>query len=548
MGRQKKTFEKQLKKSFVFIIMIPILFLGGFIFYSSFRYVKEERMAEINNRIEQNEIDLQNRMEQSEKSLIYAVSNYTLQDFLQVNTSYYIKLNEMAKNVGPLLYNTILSNQYYKKLRIYTDKEYTIMDDLIHSSAEVREEAWYQQIVQSDAIGWYFQDGKLFVAKRIKTSYPVKTLGVMKVDLDTDIFSNSFGIFENVPVYIQILAGNEVIYEYGNKEYSLKSGFIRTDSLGDSGWDIRYMISKEYFRQEIAGVLLPMLFIITVLFMVWFSIHMFSKILLKDVVVLVQEVNEIQKGNLDVSIRESEIEDINILAASLQSMMNRIKQLIKQVYVKEIERQSIELDLLQAKINPHFLYNNLSAINWLALDCGQERIYEITTEMATFYRTALNKGKNVDRLSVEMTNIRAYIKLLEISHENSFDVEYEVPEELLNYMIPIFILQPLVENAVEHGIEQLRAKRGFLRISAYKDDRYMTLSVFDNGTELYGKIGKGEMQVSEYGYGTSNVHRRIQLLCGEDCGLTVSADETGTMASIKLKEVRAIEMVSEKES
>lgn len=548
MSKQKKSFEKQLKKSFVLIIMIPVLFLGGFILYSSFRYVKEERLVEINNRIEQNEIDLRNRMEQSEKSLIYVVSNYTLQDFLQMNSSNYLELNEVAKNVSPLLYNTILSNQYYKKLRIYTDKEYTIMDDLIHSSTEVHEEVWYQQILQSDEIGWYFQDEKLFVAKRIKTSYPVKTLGTMKVDLDTDIFRNSFGVFENVPIYIQILAENEIIYEYGNEEYAFNPGFVRTDLLGNSGWNIRYIISKSYFRQEIAGILLPMLFIITVLCMVWFSIHMLSKILLKDIVVLVQEVNEIQKGNLDINIEESEIEDINILAVSLQSMMKRIKQLIKQVYIKEIERQSIELDLLQAKINPHFLYNNLSAINWLALDCGQDRIYEITTEMATFYRTALNKGKNVDKLSVEITNIRAYIKLLEISHENSFDVEYEISEELLDYMIPIFILQPLVENAVEHGIEQLRTKRGFLRISGYIDDKYMILSVFDNGMELYEKIGKGIMQISEHGYGTSNVHRRIQLLCGDDCGLTVSADENGTIASIKLKEVRAIEMVSEKES
>ena len=216
--------------------------------------------------------------------------------------------------------------------------------------------------------------------------------------------------------------------------------------------------------------------------------------------------------------------------------------------MKEIERQSIELDLLQAKINPHFLYNNLSAINWLALDCGQDRIYEITTEMATFYRTALNRGKNVDRLSVEIANIRSYVNLLQISHENSFDIEYDIEEGLLDDIIPIFILQPLVENAVEHGIDQLRAKRGILRISGYTEGGYLVLSVFDNGTALYDKSGKGAMQISEYGYGTSNVHRRIQILCGEDCGLTVSADEEGTTASIKLKEIRAIEILSKKES
>lgn len=549
MNREKKSFERQLRKSFVLIIMIPVFLLGTFILFSSFRYVKKERLSEISNRIDQNEIDLKNRMEQSNKSLVYVVSNYTLQGFLEIDTVDYMKLNEASKNVSPLLYNTVLSNQYFRKLRIYADKKYTIMNDLIHSSEETQCEEWYLQAREADEIGWWFQEDGLFITKRIRTSYPVKTLGVMKVDLDTDLFRESFGVFENVPLYIQILDQNKTIYEYGNAEYAQTAGLVRTDPLGNSGWDIRYTVDRSYFHQEIAGLLLPMLIIVAVLGIVWVSIRMISKILLKDIVTLVQEVNEIQKGNLDVKIRESEIEDVDILARSLQSMMNRIKQLIGQVYVKEIERQNIELDLLQAKINPHFLYNNLSAINWLALDCGQDRIYEITTEMATFYRTALNKGKNVDKLSVEITNIRAYIRLLEIAHEDSFDVEYQIDGELMEYKIPIFILQPLVENAVEHGIDQLREMRGIIRISACKtDDKYMELSVFDNGTALYEKTGKIVMSVSDYGYGTSNVHKRIQLLCGEDCGLTITADERGTTAVMKLREVRAIEMVSEKES
>ena len=145
-------------------------------------------------------------------------------------------------------------------------------------------------------------------------------------------------------------------------------------------------------------------------------------------------------------------EEIHVLAQSIQGMLGKIKQLIRQVYAKEIERQDLELNLLQAKISPHFLYNNLSAINWLAIDCGEEKISEITTEMATFYRTALNKGNNIDRLSVEITNIKSYINLQLIAHENEFDVEYDIDEGLLECVVPIFILQPLVENAIEHGI------------------------------------------------------------------------------------------------
>ncbi len=549
MNREKKSFERQLKKSFVLIIMIPVLLLGTFILFSSFRYVQKERLVELNNRIDQNEIDLENRMEQSKKSLVYAVSNYTLQDFLEIDTGNFMKLNEASKNVSPLLYNTVLSNQYYGKLRIYTDKNYTMMDDLLRSSEEVQGEAWYAETGETDEIGWWFQGEELFITKRIRTSYPVKTLGVMKVDLDTDLFRESFGVLEKVPLYVRILDQNGTVYEYGNAEYAQTAGFVRTDPLGDSGWNIWYTVDKSYFHQEVAGLLLPMLIIAAVLCIVWISIRMISKVLLRDIVTLVQEVNEIQRGNLDVEIRESEIEDVDILARSLQSMMNRIKQLIRQVYVKEIERQHMELDLLQAKINPHFLYNNLSAINWLALDCGQDRIYEITTEMAAFYRTALNKGKNIDKLSVEIMNIRAYVRLLSIAHEESFDVEYQIDEKLLEYKIPIFILQPLVENAMEHGIDELRNRRGFLRISVYKaDEKYMELSVYDNGMSLYEKTGGGVMPVTDYGYGTGNVHKRIQILCGEDCGLTISANETGTTAVVRLKEVRAVEMLSEKES
>ena len=137
---KKKSFAGQLKKGFILIVMIPVLCLGSFILFSSARYVKEEKTLEINNSIEQNEIDLKNRMEQCERSIIYAVSNYTLQEFMQIDTGKYLELANAAKSVGPLLYNNVLSSQYYKKLRIYTEKKYSIMDDLIHLDDEVKED------------------------------------------------------------------------------------------------------------------------------------------------------------------------------------------------------------------------------------------------------------------------------------------------------------------------------------------------------------------------------------------------------------------------
>ena len=191
--------------------------------------------------------------------------------------------------------------------------------------------------------------------------------------------------------------------------------------------------------------------------------------------------------------------------------------------------------MLQSKINPHFLYNNLSAINWIAIEKGEDRIYEITTELATFYRTALNKGINVDHLNVEVENIKAYVKLQLMAHDEGFDVEYKIEPSLLNQMVPIFILQPLVENAIEHGIDCMREKRGKISIEIYAENNELYMTVRDNGLKLYEKIGQGKMSHEEFGYGVSNVDKRIRILCGEGYGVEIFAGPGGTTSIIKLR-------------
>lgn len=216
-------------------------------------------------------------------------------------------------------------------------------------------------------------------------------------------------------------------------------------------------------------------------------------------------------------------------------MLKKIRMLIEEVYKSELDKKNLELNLLQSKINPHFLYNNLSAINWIAIEKGEDRIYEITTQMATFYRTALNRGVNIDRLRVEIDNIMSYIKLQLYAHEDSFQAEYEIEEALLDTRIPIFIMQPLVENAIEHGIDTLREDKGKIRIHIFSEDVWLVIHIWDNGKELFGQIGDSELNSEEFGYGVSNVDKRIKLLCGESSGVKIRADKTGTTSEIRLK-------------
>lgn len=533
--KRKKTFLEQLRTAFVIVIMIPVLCLGGFIFYSSHRYIKEQRLMESANMVKQNQADLESWAEQCESSLRYLAGNFTLQEFLKMDETHYIEVNKALKNVNPLLYNVILSNQYYKNISVYTDKQYHIDTSLIKNYSQAAGEDWYQEIMDTAGTYWWSDDGVMYMGRKIVTAYPVGTIGIVVVQLKQESFENSFQMFQQIPVKIEVKNGENVVYRYMNEEFSGTWGFEEKRPFADTGWELFYQFDKKYISQNaIVSFSMPMIIICIVLFVAWICIRFLTRYLMRDLSVLVEEVNEVQNGNFDVEIQPSATEEIHTLAQSIKGLLSKIKQLIRQVYAKEIERQDLELSLLQAKISPHFLYNNLSAINWLAIDCGEEKISEITTEMATFYRTALNKGNNIDRLMVEITNIKSYINLQLIAHENEFEVEYDIDEKLLECVVPIFILQPLVENAIEHGIEEMEEGRGKIKISARQEGSCMILEVYDNGRALYQKMGEGVMDTENYGYGTQNVHKRIQLLYGAQCGLTIKTDQSGTTSIIRL--------------
>lgn len=134
-----------------------------------------------------------------------------------------------------------------------------------------------------------------------------------------------------------------------------------------------------------------------------------------------------------------------------------------------------------------------------------------------------------------MENIKAYVKLQLMAHDEGFDVEYKIEPSLLDQMVPIFILQPLVENAIEHGIDCMREKRGKISIEIYAENNELYMTVRDNGLELYEKIGQGKMSHEEFGYGVSNVDKRIRILCGEGYGVEIFAGPGGTTSIIKLR-------------
>ena len=170
---------------------------------------------------------------------------------------------------------------------------------------------------------------------------------------------------------------------------------------------------------------------------------------------------------------------------------------------------------LQAQINPHFLYNTLSLINWKAIEADAEDISKITLALSTFYRTSLNKGKNVMSLSDELRNMRSYLDIQLMMHDYEFDVEFDVDESIGQYQSLNLMLQPLIENAIAHGIDVKTDGRGKLTITGKEDGDLIVLTVADNGVGMSDEQAARILTEESKGYGVRNVNERIKLYYGE---------------------------------
>lgn len=194
------------------------------------------------------------------------------------------------------------------------------------------------------------------------------------------------------------------------------------------------------------------------------SITATSGFITKRIRKLKASMAKVEQGDFDAVIRTEDKDEIGELIHGFNEMTTQTKNLITQVYEGRISQKESEMKALRAQINPHFLYNSLSLINWKAIEYEQDDISRITLALSNYYRTSLNKGKNTLMLEQEVSNVRSYIEIQQVMHDNSFDVDIDISSDILKAESLNLILQPLVENAIDHGIDLLTDRRGVITI------------------------------------------------------------------------------------
>ena len=303
----------------------------------------------------------------------------------------------------------------------------------------------------------------------------------------------------------------------------------------ENDWVFYFYKSQDAISGSVRRLLLEEIpLIIACGFIILFLGLSFSRIFTRKIEELTKNMDQVNHGSREVTVSSDSEDEVGILINSFHNMMDEINRLIDEVYVNKIALKEYELKALQAQINPHFLYNTLSMMNWMAIRSNQMEISKVTLALSTFYRTALSKGEDVVTVENCIQNMQAYLEIQLTMHDNNFTVDWDIDPTIKNEKMPKLLLQPVVENAIEHGIDEKEDgdKKIFLSFRGNGDD--VVITVRDNGMGMPQEKAETLVTYQAKGYGLKNVNDRIRILYGENYGIRIlSAPDEGTTVMMR---------------
>lgn len=307
--------------------------------------------------------------------------------------------------------------------------------------------------------------------------------------------------------------------------------FVTVHTLDDVGWmvvGVSYADDLLVSNNQIFIALMVTTVVCLVLSL--FTSTRISKQTSKPIQELQNIMLKVEEGCLDVSIDiDTNTEEIQNLSHSFKAMLTEIKELIKKIEENQRRLRKSELRVLQSQINPHFLYNSLDTIIWLAERQENKKVVLMTSYLAKYFRLSLSKGREIVDIYTEIEHVKHYLYIQKIRYESKLSFSIDIDPQIYDYMTIKIILQPLVENALYHGIKGLESG-GHIKITGNKVDELIIFVVEDNGVGMTNEqmdrilIGNMPKSVTGSGLAIKNVHQRLQIYFGKQYGLRYESE------------------------
>lgn len=428
----------------------------------------------------------------------------------------------------------------------------------------LRESAWYKRMLDLKGkvlwIGVHDNESRMSSTKQVfSISRAIndnnnRNIGSIYMSLNTSVFSDilskaslntqsqiyivdQFGkiVFPEQKVAMSLESEGIVLPQVTNTaSFELKKNaqlfLASTYDIEKYGWKIIQTVPMEILTKDnkVIFEITAIVFIVSFLFsgMVWFFI---SVSIVRPIKQLTLTMKDVKGTNLLVKSNITSIDEIGLLSVTYNYMIERINSLFNQVVEEEQKKRNAEIKALQGQITPHFLYNTLNAIRWMAIIQKAEGIKEIVDALGRLLKNTFKQKSTIISLNEELGMIKDYVYIQQTRYRDKFQVYYEVDEQLLLANCVKFILQPIVENAIFHGIEP-KEEPGIIKIKASVEGSMLIITVEDNGvgmsasriTEILNDC-KLEQNTSQ-GIGVQNVDNRIKMICGEMYGIQIESE------------------------
>lgn len=547
---QNLRFKQKLFISYMVVSIIPVVVLGMFSYHQASSFLLQQAKQNLDGAVSQIAETINYRAKQHEAIINSITQNVVFKRIFISNDGDFPVL--YRDYVDPFFSNILDFNRDILQISVFTENQSILRGEYILPLSLTSDLKWANQRIQSKETQWNIKNGKLF-ATRPFVSEEEAQLGkapavlFLSIDGDSlfqgldDIKTNAYGILivdrdghqilsKNMHMRAELpiasLTSAQLQERIGSFSMQGADYMYITADMAEPGWKLVYFTPKNGISVDAKSIVSATALIVLVclaglLLIIW----MFSNTFVKRIIKLNKKMMIVENGNLKIDVSSQSRDEIGQLTNRFGNMLVNINTLIEEVYQSKITQKEAELKALQTQINPHFLYNTLSIINWKALEIDAMEISQITNTVSRFYRTVLNKGRDFIPVRNELENAKDYMHIQSIMHNYRFDFICDVEEALLRYDMINLIFQPILENALEHGIDKLRkgSERGCITLRGYRSGEDLEFCIADNGPGMSQEMAEEVIQRNSVGYGLKNVHDRIQIRFGQSYGLRIES-------------------------
>lgn len=489
---------------------------------------------------------------------IQKIENYTVNI---VGDSEIQKFLEMANRSGARASMPSVTEELRNKLLSYTDYDNIVqaiylMDNQghIYSNQGQMKMQWFleknlalEERREASAV-WYTEKNNIVLYRIVNnnTTDLTRKMGALCIFIDRELFEERLNnlMMEENQHYLMEGSGRN-FFLVSEENIVLNEGDIVSTKEQD-GWVLKTWIEKETAYAPVnllLGILMMELLLLLVI-SVGLAVFLSWRITrpMRKIETAMQQIGE---GNMDIVVHDSDQDEMGILAATLNSMSMNIKELMAQIHKDEEQKRYLELKAMQYQVNPHFLYNTLDSIAMSARKNQDYTSEKMTLALSEFFRISLSRGMEYVTVSEEMRYVQSYLEIQGMRFLDSVTWECRVEKGIENAKVLKFILQPLVENSLYHGLRD-SGREGHIEVCAGTCGNDLVFRVKDSGIgmlpeqlkkvteELNQKQITGK-SIYEGGFGLQNVQQRLQLVYGEKAGLTIESEwDEGTCITVMI--------------